>query len=149
MAAKPQDSALLRSARSARLEVRGGRRGRRFANDRKRWTLGDEELLRELAGRESLLSISRKLKRTRGAVLCRAQRLNLVDLAFRFTTGRLGALLKVSRHTVRTWCNEGKLRGYFERTRRIVHADDAEWIIENYSYAGTDWHKLQEEVWSE
>jgi hypothetical protein len=120
--------------------------GTRYANQHKLWTLGDDEVLREQVGRKSMLDIARLLKRTTRAIKARLWLLGIRRQAVQYTCGELARSLHVSQWTVNSYCHAGLLRSWLEGHWRIVHADDAEWLLSNYRYYSTCWESIRGEV---
>jgi hypothetical protein len=113
--------------------------GKHLANRKRAWTLGDDETLRELVGREPIAKIAKRLRRTVPGVKVRMWRLGIRSQAVANTTGALAKQLHVHPRTVWLFCVAGLLRSWKEGGWMIVHADDAEWLLAHYRYYETPW----------
>ena len=129
---------------SENLPYWGQESGRRMANRHRDWAQGDDESLSELVGREPIAAIAKRLKRTSAAVKARLWMLGIRHKAVEYTCSKLARRLNISPRTVNKYChgNPPRLRSWFEGHWRVVHADDAEWLLENYKYYETSWPEV-------
>ena len=114
------------------------------ASHRREWTLGDDETLRELVGRESICLLAKRLRRTTAAVKGRLWTLGIRHKAVENTCGRLAAKLGITQSVVNGYCHgdNPRLRSWLEGRWRVVHVDDAEWLLDHYRYYDTPWREL-------
>lgn len=141
------------------------------------WSAGDIEEVSERLGREPLADIALSIGRSRSAVYRMLCETGSAWRVYVFSTHKLADALSVSRQAVNYWCHpalihnvftrDGKyrkgprtdavrewlsirgplVRSWLELCWRVIHVDDAEWLLENYRFAETDWAQLRAEVW--
>ena len=118
--------------------------GSRTASHRREWTLGDDETLREFVGREPIRDIAKRLRRTVPAVKDRLWTLGIRHKTVENTCGKLAAKLKIAQTAINAYChgNKPRLRSWLEGRWRVVHVDDAEWLLEHYRYYETPWERM-------
>ena len=118
-------------------------KGRRMANHWRNWSAAEEETLGELLGCESLDAIARRLRRTRRAVVRKARQLGYLGRAFEWRSAEIARRLGIDASTVRGYCRDGHLIHWREGAWIIVHREDAEWLLDNWTWAETDWEGLK------
>lgn len=101
------------------------------------WTSGELNYLRDNWGRCHNSTLARRLKRTKRSIWLKAKELKLP----RYTQKGLARMfweqprrVKVSNVTIYSWCAKGLLRCWMEGSWKFIHADDAEWLLENYKW---------------
>jgi|GEM_PF-6558334 len=151
------------------------RSGSRLCNRGRLWSQGDIEEVMDRVGREPLGDIAADLRRSRSAVSRMLAELGNNHLIYRYSCSALADALSIPRRTVNWWCHPRRvvtvltdcgqirrgpradaihewhgwrpplLRSWLELCWRVVHVDDAEWLLEHYQMFETDWQRLRAE----
>jgi len=103
------------------------------------WTETEKLMLAEHVGTRSIESLARALKRSQEGIRRQIRLQGLVHHAYGHSLRGLASALNIDRRLVTNWCDEELVRWYWDGSRKMIHREDAEELVDCFYLK--NWHE--------